>query len=68
MIWLIIYIVGCLAAIVIFVKGAIDKYCEITIGDLGVIIALSIFSWIGAIIAFSVIYEDKVIYRKKEKV
>lgn len=72
MIIILTYIIGCMLAFYIQVKQDVKEY-DVTAGDLGIILFLSLFSWIGVIIV-GIIYpiidcldNDKVIFKKKNK-
>ena len=46
-----IYFVGCVLAYILFKKLIMGNFFEWTKGDRALVLALSIFSWVGVIIA-----------------
>lgn len=64
---IIIYLLGYIANFILIYRYTLDKCKEITYGDLGFFLIISIGSWLSVIIGFFTFYGDKVIVRKKSK-
>ena len=62
----IIYIVGSLLAIIMYLKLTLNDSNEITLADICFSIFAGLLSWIGFFIAIMIIGRDFVVYRKKK--
>lgn len=64
---LLFYLLGCILAAILDIKGTIRENEEVTVTDLFITIFSSFFSWITVIIFLVGYYGDVVLYKSKEK-
>ena len=64
MIFLIIYLLGCIATAVQF-YCVLDKGYKVTVGELVMAILICAFSWLSFFTALVIIYCGKVVFTKK---
>ena len=64
---LIVYIIGVIVSVILFIHSLLETEGKATIKDLAIVLLFSLFSWIAVVATLFIDYGDIVVFRKKEQ-